>query len=147
MHLIRYYPYYCLCTFWSYHPYLLLQFIQLLFILVYLFKLIGSSGIGTCTMYVAVACKRYQTTNSHQIIQLHVYGRHSSPPPQVQVLLAWLLNINFLLKIGSKTIIVCSNLALYKYSTFQLCIHSMTHLQNILATIFAKKFHSLKHIE
>ena len=27
MHLVCYYPYYsCLCTFWSYHPYLLLQF-------------------------------------------------------------------------------------------------------------------------
>ena len=35
MHLIFYYPhYFCLCTVWSYHLYFLLQFIQLVLILV-----------------------------------------------------------------------------------------------------------------
>ena len=35
MHLVCYFSYYgCLCTFWPYQPYLLLQFIYLPFILV-----------------------------------------------------------------------------------------------------------------
>ena len=48
MHLVCYYPYFsCLCTFWPCHPYLLLQFIYLLFILVhvYFFSSIATESV------------------------------------------------------------------------------------------------------
>ena len=53
MHLVCYYPYYsCLCTFWPFHPYLLLQFIDSCFLYITCLCLYSLSSMATYWVWV-----------------------------------------------------------------------------------------------